>query len=73
MHEVYFQHLIDIYINYLVNEFVQNYYIHRYHVGSVALGSLLIATIRFIRIVLEYIDRKCRKYANNIIAKAILW
>ncbi|CAG2165822.1 unnamed protein product, partial [Oppiella nova] len=44
----------------------------RYHIGSVALGSLLIATVRFIRIIIEYIDKKCKKYANNCIAKAIV-
>ncbi|CAG2116876.1 unnamed protein product, partial [Medioppia subpectinata] len=44
----------------------------RYHSGSVAFGSLLIATVRFIRIVIEYIDKKCKKYANNFFAKAII-
>ena len=45
----------------------------RYHLGSVAFGSLLVAVVRFIRIILEYIDNKCKKYANNIVVKAILW
>ncbi|CAG2104384.1 unnamed protein product, partial [Medioppia subpectinata] len=44
----------------------------RYHSGSVAFGSLLIATVRFIRIVIEYIDKKCKKYANNFFAKAVI-
>jgi choline transporter-like protein 2/4/5 len=43
----------------------------RYHMGSVALGSFLLATVRFIRIIIEYIDNKCRQYTNNPVAKAI--
>merc|ERR1711939_610793 len=30
----------------------------RYHVGSIALGSFIVAVVQFIRAVLEYIDRK---------------
>ena len=33
-----------------------------YHVGSIAFGSFLISVMRFIRIVLEFIDRNCTKY-----------
>jgi choline transporter-like protein 2/4/5 len=32
----------------------------RYHLGSIALGSFLVAVIQFIRLVLEYIDRKTK-------------
>ena len=32
----------------------------RYHMGSVALGSLIIAIVQFVRLVLEYIDRKTK-------------
>jgi choline transporter-like protein 2/4/5 len=39
--------------------------------GSVALGSFLLATLRLIRIVIEYIDSKCRQYSDNPVAKAI--
>ncbi|XP_054160614.1 choline transporter-like protein 5 [Oppia nitens] len=44
----------------------------RYHTGSVALGSLLIATIRFIRIIIEYINEKCKKYADNCFVKVVM-
>ncbi|XP_046915269.2 choline transporter-like 2 isoform X1 [Dermatophagoides farinae] len=40
-----------------------------YHLGSIAFGSLLIAIVRFIRIILEYIDQKCKKYPNNVISR----
>jgi len=43
----------------------------RYHLGTLAFGSLIIAVCRIIRIVLEYIDNKCKKY-NNEITRAIL-
>ncbi|GIY91908.1 choline transporter-like protein 4 [Caerostris extrusa] len=43
----------------------------RYHMGSVAFGSLLIATVRMIRVMLEYIDKKLKKYDNQI-TKAII-
>lgn len=44
----------------------------RYHLGSVAFGSLLISIVRFIRIILEFIDAKCKKYSNNVVARAIM-
>uniref|UniRef100_A0A6G1S432 Choline transporter-like protein n=1 Tax=Aceria tosichella TaxID=561515 RepID=A0A6G1S432_9ACAR len=38
----------------------------RYHLGDIAFGSFLIATIRYIRIVIEFIDNRIRKKkANN--------
>jgi choline transporter-like protein 2/4/5 len=43
----------------------------RYHMGSVALGSFLLATVNFIRCIIEYIDRKCRQYPNNELVRAI--
>lgn len=43
----------------------------RYHLGTVAFGSFIIAVCRIIRVVLEYIDHKCKKY-NNEITRAIL-
>ncbi|GFR06390.1 choline transporter-like protein 4 [Trichonephila clavata] len=43
----------------------------RYHLGSIAFGSLLIAIVRMIRVMLEYIDKKCKKY-DNPCTRAIL-
>lgn len=37
----------------------------RYHLGTLALGSLIITICRMIRLVLEYIDRKLKKYDNE--------
>jgi choline transporter-like protein 2/4/5 len=31
-----------------------------YHLGSIALGAFIIALIQFVRVVLEYIDKKTR-------------
>nr|XP_043067755.1 choline transporter-like 2 [Drosophila bipectinata]XP_043067756.1 choline transporter-like 2 [Drosophila bipectinata] len=42
-----------------------------YHLGTVAFGSLILAICRMIRIVLEYIDQKLKKY-DNAVTKAIL-
>ncbi|GFS69730.1 choline transporter-like protein 4 [Nephila pilipes] len=43
----------------------------RYHLGSIAFGSVLLATCRMIRVMLEYIDKKCKKY-DNAFTRAIL-
>ena len=45
----------------------------RYHLGSIALGSFIIAIIQFIRAVLEYIDRQM-KAANpgNVVLKYLM-
>ncbi|KYB28984.1 CTL-like protein 2 [Tribolium castaneum] len=43
----------------------------RYHIGTLAFGSLIIAICRMIRVALEYIDHKLKKYDNEI-TKAIL-
>uniref|UniRef100_A0A336LLH3 Choline transporter-like protein n=1 Tax=Culicoides sonorensis TaxID=179676 RepID=A0A336LLH3_CULSO len=43
----------------------------RYHLGTLAFGSLIIAICRIIRVVLEYVDQKCKKY-NNEVTRAIL-
>jgi len=37
-----------------------------FHLGTIAFGSLLIAIIRMIRTILEYVERKCRKYTNDL-------
>ncbi|XP_071443177.1 choline transporter-like protein 2 isoform X2 [Hetaerina americana] len=39
----------------------------RYHVGTLAFGSLLIAICRFIRIMLEYIHHKLKKRDNKFV------
>ncbi|CAG9762843.1 unnamed protein product [Ceutorhynchus assimilis] len=43
----------------------------RYHLGTLAFGSLIIAICRMIRLCLEYLDRKLKKYDNEI-TKAIM-
>ncbi|RXG67089.1 Choline transporter-like protein 2 [Armadillidium vulgare] len=43
----------------------------RYHLGTIAFGSLIIAIVRFIRLIFEYIDHKIKKYADNFIVKMI--
>lgn len=43
----------------------------RYHLGTIAFGSLIIAICRMIRVMLEYLDHKLKKYDNNLV-KAIL-
>ena len=49
-------------------------YLHvsfRYHLGSLAFGSLLIAIVQIIRVGLEYLDRKL-KGSENQVAKFFL-
>jgi choline transporter-like protein 2/4/5 len=43
----------------------------RYHIGTLAFGSLIITICRLIRIMLEYVDQKLKKYDNEI-TRAIL-
>lgn len=38
----------------------------RFHIGTLAFGSLIIAICRMIRLILEYIDRKLKKYDNEV-------
>mmetsp|Transcript_25196 Transcript_25196/g.47612 ORF Transcript_25196/g.47612 Transcript_25196/m.47612 type:complete len:723 (+) Transcript_25196:109-2277(+) len=33
----------------------------RYHLGSIALGAFIVAVIQFVRVILEYIDRKTKE------------
>ncbi|XP_016977108.2 choline transporter-like 2 [Drosophila rhopaloa] len=42
-----------------------------YHLGTVAFGSLILAIVRLIRLVLEYIHEKLKKY-DNAVTRAIL-
>ncbi|KAG7382337.1 hypothetical protein PHYPSEUDO_005015 [Phytophthora pseudosyringae] len=46
----------------------------RYHFGSVAFGSLIIAIVQFLRIALEYIDQKMRaaKQGNAVVKVAMM-
>ena len=39
----------------------------RYHLGSIAFGSFLIATLRYIRMILEYITKKISTIQDNIV------
>lgn len=43
----------------------------RYHLGTLVFGALIITICRLIRLVLEYIDRKLKKFDNEV-TKAIL-
>lgn len=43
----------------------------RYHLGTLAFGSLIIATVSFIRAIIEFIERKLKKYENEV-TKAII-
>lgn len=43
----------------------------RFHLGTLAFGSLIITICRIIRLVLEYIDKKLKKYDNEL-TKAIM-
>ncbi|KAF5401578.1 Choline transporter protein 2, partial [Paragonimus heterotremus] len=36
-----------------------------YHIGSLAFGSLLLALLQWVRVLLEYIDAKLKKYENG--------
>lgn len=45
----------------------------RYHIGSVALGSFLMATVKIIQVIIEYIDKKCKQYGDNPLARGIIW
>lgn len=43
----------------------------RYHLGTLAFGSLIVAICRIIRVILEYIDQKLKKF-DNPFTKAIM-
>jgi hypothetical protein len=49
------------------------HYTLRYHLGSVAFGSLIVSIVQFIRAVLEYIDAKTKAAVEgNVVAKITL-
>ena len=37
-----------------------------YHLGTIAFGSLIISIIRMLRTILEYVERKCKMYSNDL-------
>ena len=47
------------------------YFTFRYHLGSLAFGSLLIAIVQIVRVILEYVDSKLNGSENRI-AKFLL-
>jgi choline transporter-like protein 2/4/5 len=44
----------------------------RYHLGSIAFGSLIIALLRYIRMILDYINEKVSKIQPNVVMNFIL-
>jgi len=43
----------------------------RYHLGTVAVTSLIIAVIKFVRFVVHYIEKKCKGNPPNKLQKAV--
>lgn len=43
----------------------------RYHMGTLAFGSLIVTICRLIRVALEYLDKKLKKY-DNVVTRSIL-
>ena len=42
----------------------------RYHIGSIALGSFIVAVVQFVRAIMEYVDKKTKKaQAGNPVVK----
>ena len=39
---------------------------HRYHMGTLAFGSLLIALVQLVRVVLEYLYSKLKHSENKV-------
>jgi choline transporter-like protein 2/4/5 len=49
------------------------YRVFRYHLGTLAFGSLIIAIIRFIRIMIEVIEERLKAYSqDNPLVKCVL-
>jgi len=50
-----------------------------FHLGTIAFGSLILAIIRLIRTLLEYVEQKCKKFNNDLtrcimcMCKCCLW
>lgn len=45
--------------------------IFRYHIGTLAFGALIIAIVRFIRMIFEYIDYKIKQHTDNMVVKIL--
>ncbi|KAJ1520727.1 hypothetical protein ONE63_003822 [Megalurothrips usitatus] len=43
-----------------------------YHSGTVAFGSLIISIVRFIRLILDYIEKQAKQYSDNSVAKCLM-
>ncbi|XP_052123310.1 choline transporter-like 2 [Frankliniella occidentalis] len=43
-----------------------------YHTGTVAFGSLIISIVRFIRLILDYIEKQAKQYSDNSVAKCVM-
>ena len=37
-----------------------------FHLGTIAFGSLIISIIRMLRTILEYVEKKCKMYENDL-------
>ncbi|XP_065560082.1 choline transporter-like protein 5 [Artemia franciscana] len=48
------------------------YHAIRYHLGTLAFGSLLIAIIQFVRAMVEWLDKKLKKYHDNWISRYLI-
>ena len=49
------------------------YRVFRYHLGTLAFGALIIAIIRMIRVMIEYIEEKLKEYhQDNPVVKCML-
>ncbi|XP_042214681.1 choline transporter-like 2 isoform X3 [Homarus americanus] len=44
----------------------------RYHIGTLAFGSLIIAIVRMIRVIMEYIDHKIREKTDSKIIRCLM-
>ncbi|XP_066906267.1 choline transporter-like 2 isoform X3 [Halyomorpha halys] len=43
----------------------------RYHLGTIAFGSLILAICSFIRAIIEYIEKKLKRYSDNALVKCL--
>ena len=62
----------DIFVKY-INSLVIMLKCYRYHLGSLAFGSLIIAIVQMIRVLLEYVDAKLKGKENPVAKFFIKW
>ncbi|KAK3907531.1 Choline transporter-like protein 4, partial [Frankliniella fusca] len=43
-----------------------------YHSGTVAFGSLIISIVRFIRLILDFIEKQAKQYSDNAVGKCLM-